>query len=48
MNKTVTLYFIDFQILRLNQLSFNVQNSLTLRRRVSIDFYRLTDKVDIV
>ena len=48
MNKTVTLCFIDFQILRLNQLCFKVQNSLTLRRRVSIDFYRLTDKVDIV
>ena len=28
MNKTVTLCFIDFQILHLNQLSFNVQNSL--------------------
>ena len=48
MNKTVTLCFIDFQILRLNQLSFNVQNSLTLCRRESIDFYRLTGKVDIV
>ena len=28
MNKTVTLCFIDFQILHLNQLSFNVQNTL--------------------
>ena len=48
MNKTVTLCFIDFQILGLNQLSFNVQITLTLRLRVSIDFYQLTDKVDIV